>query len=469
MGVKWFKTNLKKQSKDLFLRFDCKYHQEIDFSDWNIFGSKSFALISLNEILMPYYVNFTYGDDVYKGIPTGREYLDEFGDIIYCLDVTKDEHPERLKYKIDDDCILLSSLRGARTPALNFGYDLTQFVFSNGFYIFKIRNDNWNKLFILNLLRTKRVKNLIDNCIYRGIGISSYREDDLLKVKIPQIPLPTQNEIVEKIKPIEQEISALKASKTPQIDIINEVFGDEFGFDWKKFNELRRQNLFKSSIFDFSGNEDCRMGCRFQHPAGQYMMSFLRSKFNKRVKHYVSAPICLGKGVSPSEYDENGEYKYIAMSSFPKFVINLEDSKSLNDDFAKQNLDKSLEVGDIVLARSGEGTIGKVALVEEENIKAIFADFTQRIRLINYNTTFAYYYFRSEFFQYLVYTEKKGLGNNTNIFPSQIQEFPIPDFDLQKQSEIVQKIQTRFEAQKDIDKQIEAKRDKISRLIESVI
>ena len=73
------------------------------------------------------------------------------------------------------------------------------------------------------------------------------------------------------------------------------------------------------------------------------------------------------------------------------------------------------------------------------------------------------------FFQYLVYKEKKGLGNNTNIFPSQIQEFPIPDYSLDKQQEIVSKIETRINAQKDIDRQIADKRQEISRLIESAI
>jgi len=33
----------------------------------------------------------------------------------------------------------------------------------------------------------------------------------------------------------------------------------------------------------------------------------------------------------------------------------------------------------------------------------------------------------SQFYQTLIYGEKKGLGNNTNIFPNQIHEFPIID------------------------------------------
>lgn len=121
------------------------------------------------------------------------------------------------------------------------------------------------------------------------------------------------------------------------------------------------------------------------------------------------------------------------------------------------------------MARSGEGTIGKVALIEDEEINGIFADFTQRIRLTGFDPLCAYYYFRSEFFQYLVYTHKKGLGNNTNIFPSQIKEFPMPDWDETKQAEIVEAIKTQLDEQRVIDRQIEEKQKAINKIIEDAI
>ena len=69
----------------------------------------------------------------------------------------------------------------------------------------------------------------------------------------------------------------------------------------------------------------------------------------------------------------------------------------------------------------------------------------------------------------MVYTHKKGLGNNTNIFPSQIQEFPILDWNEAKQTQIVEKIKTQINSQNTIDKQIEEKQNEISKLIEMAI
>jgi len=92
-----------------------------------------------------------------------------------------------------------------------------------------------------------------------------------------------------------------------------------------------------------------------------------------------------------------------------------------------------------------------------------------RIRLQNYNPLFAYYYFRTEYFQYLVEINKKGLGNNTNIFPSQIQEFPMIDISLKSQQKIVDEIKTELDKQEEMKKKIETQRNKIDEIIGKVI
>ncbi|HIP34051.1 MAG TPA: hypothetical protein EYG89_04935 [Bacteroidia bacterium] len=211
------------------------------------------------------------------------------------------------------------------------------------------------------------------------------------------------------------------------------------------------------------------MSYKFHNKAGKYVYDFLSHLTTKRIKDFTEKPIVLGKSVSPKDYDKEGKYYYIAMSNIKTWAFESEDCNRVNEIYWLENLHKTVQKNDILLARSGEGTIGKVALIEEKNIKAIFADFTQRIRLTNYNHRLAYYYFRSDLFQYLVYAHKKGLGNNTNIFPSQIQEFPIPDWTMTKQNEIVKKIKTQIDVQRVVDSEIKKKQDEISQLIEDTI
>ncbi|TYA49295.1 hypothetical protein FXB74_05095 [Aggregatibacter actinomycetemcomitans] len=211
------------------------------------------------------------------------------------------------------------------------------------------------------------------------------------------------------------------------------------------------------------------MGVRFHNLAGEYLQSFLSKISNKKIKDFLAEPIVLGTSVSPSDYDENGEYYYIAMSNIKTWAFDDEDCKKVSDTYSQNNQNKTLQKNDILLARSGEGTIGKVALIDVDEINAIFSDFTQRIRLTGFNPLCAYYYFRSDFFQYLIYIHKKGLGNNTNIFPSQIQELPMPNWNKEKQSEVVKKIKAELEKQQLIELQIEEKQKEISNLIELVI
>ena len=42
------------------------------------------------------------------------------------------------------------------------------------------------------------------------------------------------------------------------------------------------------------------------------------------------------------------------------------------------------------------------------------------------------------------------MGNNTNIFPNQVQEFPMPDWSLEKQTRIALKIKAQLDFQKKI-------------------
>lgn len=90
-----------------------------------------------------------------------------------------------------------------------------------------------------------------------------------------------------------------------------------------------------------------------------------------------------------------------------------------------------------------------------------------RIRLKDYNPKFAYYYMRSAYFQYLVEIYKKGLGNNTNIFPIVVREFPLIDIPIAEQQRIVDEIQAEIDKQNEIKNQIATLRMEIDKIVES--
>ncbi len=292
---------------------------------------------------------------------------------------------------------------------------------------------------------------------------------DLLKIKIPLVQKQIQDKIVAQIEPIEKKIKELKNQITAPQKVINKVFARKFKFDLKKFEELKKIKNYYLELSDFADNRDIRQSVKFHREAGAFVIGQLKKVTDKKIKHFLAEPIVLGKSVSPSNYDDNGDYFYISMANIKNWKFESEDSKLVSNEYSSENQNKTVAKNDILIARSGEGTIGKVALIDDEDLKGIFADFTMRVRLQNYNHLFAYYYFRTEYFQYLVEVNKKGLGNNTNIFPSQIQEFPMIDISLESQQKIVGEIKAELDAQEEMNRQIEAERDKIDEIIENAI
>lgn len=157
------------------------------------------------------------------------------------------------------------------------------------------------------------------------------------------------------------------------------------------------------------------------------------------------------------------------MATIKNWKFDLESASKVSKEYSDSKQAKTVRKNDIILARSGEGTIGKVALIDDDELQGVFADFTMRIRLKNYNPEFAYYYFRTTYFQYLIEIYKKGLGNNTNIFPIVVREFPMLDISLEEQQRIVDEIHTEIARQDEIKKQIESLRGQIDVMIQDVL
>lgn len=286
--------------------------------------------------------------------------------------------------------------------------------------------------------------------------------EDIAHLLLPDIDIDEQKDFIRKAHVIEKKIDRLEHDKNSDVQhIIDDVFTEKFHFDISKFEELKSKKCYKCTQSVFSKNPDLRFSAKFHRPAGEYVQKELFKITDKRIKDFLSEPIILGASISPQDYDDNGDKRYVSMATIRSWKYVRENASRVSNMYYRSKMDKRVQKDDIIMARSGEGTIGKVAIITD-NIDDVFADFTMRIRLVNYNGTFAYYYFRTSYFQYLIGINKKGLGNNTNIFPINIQEFPLPDIDLVEQKNVVDEIKAKIA-------KMEGKRKKIRGLQESII
>lgn len=447
-----------------FLSFNSKlnFNNSVAFSElFEIVQKEKIAIDDLDEFEYAEITNVTKEGEVYPNLLSFNE-RDDFNEN-YFKKIEKGDIISPNK-----NSILISSVRP----------NLKKFVFIN-----EEENIYYTKAFIQ--LKPKQIPEILyyalremffENLIVvsrQGKGYPTLKAEDLKSIKfereIIDKLISKQDEILPLINNIKAESKKLKVQIKPDIEIINEVFTAKLNWDVLAFNELRNVHLMNNSFSAFANNIDNRFSFKFHNKAGAYVSQALKSQSSKRIKDFLAEDITLGKSISPSDYDENGEQFYASMADIRNWHLETEEAKTVSQSYFYANPNKRIVLKDILMARSGEGTIGKVAIIDNDENEAIYSDFTMRIRLKDYNPIFAYYYFRTDFFQYLVYTHKKGLGNNTNIFPSQLRELPIPEITLPEQEMMVNLIKTETNRQREFDKKIQEKKEEINRLISDAI
>ena len=463
--------------KDEVFRNDVKYHYFLHYSDWNLFNSKNSNLISLKYILEEDFNLFDYKEDEeYKWIPTWRDYLDYDWNIKSWKSVTLEKHPWRLKYKVSNDNILISSLKWAKSSAIHFeNLDLSEYVFSNWFYIFKIK-ENWNKKFILYVLKTKKLKSILDNYIYRWIWISAYRKQDLLKIKIPNLSKSQQDKIVAKIEPIENKIKKLKSQIKEQKEIINEVFAREFWFDenlcddfWQgmiaQTQKLKKRKLkiFNTDLNELIKSENYRVSTRFHNLPTKKLMEILESMKTITIDKIIDSYV---KWVQP-EYDREWDIDVIKITNLKNWYIDLTDSEKISQKYFDSLKDeKKLRKNDIIICATWKGSLWKVDIFEWWYEAITSADnYIFRLKSKN-NPLFFTYYFRSILWFFQIERDYTGATNQIHLYWGQMWKFKIPDINLEYQQKIVDEIKKEIDSQDIYKNKIEKLRGDIDKLIE---
>lgn len=454
-------------------------------------GLKDYSLLYFDGTpLKDFLVNQSYVKDINSGRTPSRFNLEYWGgdyEFITMADVNTHlyELNKETVDSITEDAVIIEKtllqvpknsliISNAMTIGLAFIVDRPVYINQNVFWV-NIDENRINKKFLLWYM----------NCIIRKSFHKIYStkyisKKELSRITIPNISLSKQTKFELDIFPIEKEIKKLEEKIISMSTIIDTVFASYFKYDYEKFNSLKH-SIFYSSFLQYGNNVDLRSSAKFHRPAGEFVYQELINRPNKKIKKCLILPMITGQGIETTDYDESGEYAYVSMADISSWELDLSNIKYVSNDYANIKLTKKIKglktpvsteiaVNDIVMMRSGEGGIGKVAIIKND-LKGIFCDFIIRMRFDEsiINPEFAYFYFRSQYFQYLIEINKKGLGNNTNIFPNQVQEFPIPDILLSEQQEIVDMINTEIDKQKEIEKQIDEKKNEIEKILNAIL
>lgn len=306
----------------------------------------------------------------------------------------------------------------------------------------------------------------------QGKGYPTIKDDDLLNLNILKkdfnkaLEDSKNQELIKEISQINSELSELRKNLLDENKEIDSIILDQLKIDISPFYEKCKNKKYVKPISKVVDNYDIRCSAKFNRPSKDLLYKIELDNGFIELKNILKKDGELGKSVSPEDFvEESNDLFYISMADISSYKINELGLKNVSEDYYNDNSQKSICKNDILITRSGEGGIGKVAFVENE-IDAIFCDFIIRLQIKDvYNSEFLYFYMRSIFFRYFVETNKKGLGNNTNIFPNQVQYFLVPNISLEKQKTICDLIKKELEANFALNSKIDESLIKIESVI----
>jgi len=303
---------------------------------------------------------------------------------------------------------------------------------------------------------------------------------DILNLKLPKIDNKTQSELIKKIVPIEKEVNTLQEQKKEPLEIINEVFSDYYGYSkklWKEFGKgmtagTQKSNTktFKTYSVSFSkikNSKTLRFSSRFHNPITQKLTDILFSKPVIKVEKILSEIV---KGIQP-KYSNNGDVTVIKIANLKNGYIDFEDTELVKQSFYENLTNKQkVHKNDILLCCTGKVSLGKIDIYEIYDDAVLSVDsYIIRVDDNKYNRLFFVYFFRSILGSYQIERDYTGATNQIHLYDKQIKDFDIPNIPLKEQEKLVSEITKKLNAQKEIDKKIEEKQNKISELIENTI
>lgn len=305
--------------------------------------------------------------------------------------------------------------------------------------------------------------------------------NDLLKIKIPNIPLPNQNQIVSKIEPIEQKIKELKATIKDQKDIINEVFARDFWFDENLVNEFgkwmtaltqslqdRKLKINTIKLDELVKSKILRVSTRFHNEPTKKLMEFLETLKTIEIKDIISESV--HRWASPS-YDENWEIPVIKTWHLKNWYIEITREEFVNQEFYDKNIRSQVKFWDVLIASTWKWSLWKIDIVENDEIDLVCDSHVSIIRVNEekYNSLFLTYFLRSIIGIFQVERDYTWATNQIELYACEIENFKIPDISLPDQQKIVNEIKLELDKQEKIKKDIEKERIKIDELIEESI
>lgn len=467
MGLKIFTTDFQNIGKQEFLRPNVGYRYFFDIQNAIVYNFD-------NLIKLKYVLKELPTKKVLKGDLEDEEYLVDIGNIERrfnnLINFEKVSEIGSDKNILQDGDIVIPKMQ-PQMGNIFLNTEHKRFIGSTELLEYSI-SEKYNHLFVYYLITSNK---FLSDLAKLESGKTHRRVNpiDLLKIKIPLIPKPKQDQIVAQIEPIEKKIKELKSQITPPQAVINKVFAREFGFDLEKFEESKKEKYFEVDFSKISKNNLTRVSSHFHHTKLNFIEDKLKDKdywisLNSKFKLSGGKRVPKGKTFS----NEPTDFYYLRPTEINIWGIDKNNVLYISEEIYKQLKRYKITTGEFCI--SIVGTLGKTALIntealEIENENLILSEnFIKLTPIQEINELFHYYYFYSFIFE----TQMDREYTITSIKKLGIDKWgyiKIPNIPLKDQQKIVDEIKAELDKQEETKSKIENERNKIDEIVEKAI
>jgi len=288
---------------------------------------------------------------------------------------------------------------------------------------------------------------------------------DLLRIKIPKVPLATQCEVLSKIRAYQEKINKLNDSQTDATTLIDRVFADEFGYAPSVYQEKAKDHIYQKEFVALSRSFILRSSVKFQHPKYDYTDEILCRYPTVKLKTLCSQRI--HRGVQP-EYDSNGDILVVKTVNLKHGYLDFSESAHVTQQFFESNSEASVQKEDILISSTGEGR-GKVDIYELEE-PAIADSHISIVRLKNnINPYYVLYFMHSLLGKLQLETLEMAIKGTPEIYAHQLEQMRIIDLPPKRQHSIVEEIRKQLLELQKQRTQVQRLRDQIDEIFMQTI
>lgn len=459
--MKIFETEIKEIATNQYYRSDYKYVSEIRKH------KKEYK--ELGEIF-----------DIINGISLEKEYSSDKTNIgfIKIGDLNKDginydnvsyinEEANIPKEKIlrKNDIVLATIGSVGKVGFFDDINETMKYTTSNNTVILRLKDEKKdNAIFYAKLFQTQYYRVYFSN-------VSSIKEQpnlqpyDLYHIKIPEVSLSQQNNIIKKINEFEKNNLVKIPKVLSDYEIINEIMIKEFDIQIETLEKEINSKTFVANINDLcNGNVGLR--CSYRWNKLEELQEIMYKNIDcleKLGEHIISTQ----NGWSPLCNDEVQENKVIGIDAINADTkLDLNNIKYTNE--TKKNIEKYyIKNGELFLSRGNTvDLVGMASIAEIKDEKIIYPDLMIKVSLDNnINKKYVAYIINSIIGRtYFKYVSKGKNISMVKISSNEINDFlmPIPKIDLQNKivMEIDKKI-LEMEKNKNVLEKIMLQEEKI--------